>query len=167
MLIRCGLLVVFTVMRGLLIRVWSITLILEHLFVVFLFLEVAKSDTFGSFFCWHPSRFPLWTTWGSGVFVATPLPWVTNALLLGTYLVFPGLHFFRFIRFGYFSVGSAPSYRGIFGHACLSCPCCSWAIFMSTFRSLPGTLVRISPCWVDTFQRDTPMTSQTNYYLVL
>ena len=102
MLIRRGLLVAFTVMRVIFIRVWCITLILEHIFMVFLFIEVVWSDTFDFCIWWRISRCTLWTTWYSGVYVATPLPWGTKTLLLGTSLVFPGLNFFRFIRFGFY-----------------------------------------------------------------
>ena len=45
-IIRRGLLVAFLELHGFLIEVWSITLILEHLFVVLLLLRDAWSDNF-------------------------------------------------------------------------------------------------------------------------
>ena len=58
MLIRCGLLVMFAELREFFIWVWFITLILENLFVVFLFLEGAWSDTFDFCFRWLLGPYP-------------------------------------------------------------------------------------------------------------
>ena len=61
MLSRRGLVVVFNGLRECFIRVRSITLLLEHLLVVFLFLEGAWSDTFNFCFRWLLRSFPKWT----------------------------------------------------------------------------------------------------------
>ena len=53
--------VVFTGLRVFFIGVWSITLLLEHLLVVFIFLEGAWSDTINFFFRLLLNRCPLWT----------------------------------------------------------------------------------------------------------
>ena len=167
MISRRGLLVALTVMHAIFIRVWSITLILEHLFVLFYFYKVHGPTPSNFCFCWRLSRCPLWNTRGSCVSVANRIPWGTKALLIGTSLLFHGIHFVRLITFGCFYGGSAPSYWGILGHACLLCPCCFSSIFMSAFRSLPGTLVRISPSQANPLQQDIPMALQTNWSLVL
>ena len=87
--IRRRLLAVFTGLRGFFIGVRSITLLLEHMFVVFLFLGGEWSDTF-------------------------------NFL-------------------------SAQSSIGILKHACLACPWCSLARFLSALRALPCALYWLSP----------------------
>ena len=94
--------VAFNGMCGLFIGVWSITLLLEHLFMVFYFLEGSWPDTFDFWSLWLLSRCLLWTTWGSGTSVAPPLPWATYACLIDTSLVLPGIHSVIFLRFEFF-----------------------------------------------------------------
>ena len=89
-------------MCGLLVGLWSITLILEHLFSVFYFYKGAWSDTFNFWFLCILSCCPLWTTLGSGVTVSPLLPWGPQSRSLVAYLVFPGIHYVSFIRFWFF-----------------------------------------------------------------
>ena len=55
------------------------------------------------------------------------------AWLLGASLVLPGLHSVRFIGFGFLSGGSTPSPLVILGHSCLACPWRSSKHFLSEF----------------------------------
>ena len=85
-----------------LIGVWFITLFLEYLFLVFLFLKGAWYDTFYFWFFWIFVRCPLWTTWGSGTSVAPPRTWGPQAHLLDASLLFPSIHPISFIIFRFF-----------------------------------------------------------------
>ena len=101
MFIRLSYLVAFTGLHGFFIGVWSITLLIYHLFVAFLFLEGTWSGTFYYLFIWIISHFSLWTTWGTGA---------SNAP--GAFLVVPILvtspHLFAPLAWG------APFVGGIF-----------------------------------------------------
>ena len=138
------LVVAFSGLRVFFIGVWSITLLLEHLFVVFLFLEGAWSNNFDFWFHWILSRCPLWTTWGPGASIAPPFPWGSYSRLLGASLVFPCLNSVRFTLLAFFVRGFAPSSMGVIGHAFLECPWCSLARFQRTSWDLPCALSHIS-----------------------
>ena len=88
------------------IRLLSITLILENLFVVFLFLEGAWSYNLYFYFFWILRRCPLCTTWGSGVSVAPLILWVSQTQLFAESFVFPGINPIRFIRFFFWRLHS-------------------------------------------------------------
>ena len=116
-----------------LIGVCSITWFLEHPLVNFLFLEGAWSDTFDVCFLWLLSRFPNWTNWGPGTYVAPPIPCGYQACLLGASLVFPVLHSVGFLCLGSFCWRLAPSSRGVLGNTCLVCP---WTYLASIMARL-------------------------------
>ena len=118
---RRGLVVAFTRLRGFFIVVWSITLLLEHLLMFFLFLEGAWSDTFDFCFHWIISRCPKWIIGGTGVSVAPLNHWVSQARLIGASLVFPFLHSVEFLCLVFLNWSLASSSLGVFGHTFLEC----------------------------------------------
>ena len=126
--------VAFNGLCGFFIGVWSITLILEHLIVVFLFLEGSWSDTFYFCFLWLLIRCQLWITWGSGDSVAPPIHWGVPETVFWSFLGVPLISsspaLFIFVR------GSAPPSMGVLGHAFLACPWPSPTLFISSFREL-------------------------------
>ena len=95
----------FTRLRGFFIGVWSITLLVDNLLVVFLFLEGAWSDKFNLFFLWLLIFFPLWTPWGSCVSVVTGAVLVAPILVTAPHLFAPLVWGASFVR----SLFSVPS----------------------------------------------------------
>ena len=151
--------VAFTWLRGFLSGVWSVTLLNEHLIVVFLFLEGAWSNTLDFCFRWLLRPCPKWTTWGPGTYVAPPFHWGSQSLSLGVLLVFRGLHSVGFTCFGFFVVGSAPPSLGVLGHAFLVCPWTYLVLSLSSLWALPGALTRLSPSRVDHLLRESSVAS--------
>ena len=164
MLIRCGLLVMFAELREFFIWVWFITLILENLFVVFLFLEGAWSDTLNFCIHWLLRRCPLWTTWGSGTSIVPLFTWGYHSRSLRASLLFPWIHSISFTWVCFFSWGSDPSSLGALGSACLAYPWRYLERFLSALRALPCAIYRISPSWYDHIWRDMSISQQTAWY---
>ena len=130
----------------------------------FLFLEGACSETFNFFFFRLLSHYPLCTTWGSRASVVPPLPWGYQTHLFGASLLLPGIHSVRFIHFGFFAGGSAPTSLGVLGHTCLACPWRSLVWFLSSLRALSGTLSGLSHYQGDTILWESSMDSHTAWY---
>ena len=100
-------------MCGLLISLWSITVLIEHLLVVFLFLEGTWSDTFYFWFLWHLGCFLLCSTRGSGASFVLGAVLVDPIFVTSTHPFSPltwGVAFFRRL----FSVSS----RVLIYHPC-------------------------------------------------
>ena len=78
---------------------------------------------------------------GSGMYVAPPLPWGSQAYSLCASPVLPRLYSISFIIFGFSYGGSTPSSLGVLGQAWLVFPWGYLERFLSAFRALPGELV--------------------------
>ena len=90
--------VALTGLQGFFIGVWSITLLVEHLLMLVLFLEVAWSDTLDFCFRWLLIRCPLCTTWGSGMSVSPSALLVASILFTDPHPFNPSAWGAAFIR---------------------------------------------------------------------
>ena len=166
LLIRRGLLVAFTKLRGFLSGCGSSPWSLRICLWCFYFYKV-HSPTLLIFFRWLLSRCPLWITLGSGASVAPPLPLVSRLHLIVASSVLPGLHYFSIVVVGVVARGLSPSSLGVLGHNCLACNWRSSARPLSAFQALPCVLSQISPSWINSLCGESSMVSRTDWSLLL
>ena len=134
------------------------------MFVVFLLLEGAWSDTLDFCFFCLLSRCTLCNTWGSGASVAPLIPWGPQTRALDqSSLGVPWIPFCQLHRIFFFLGGSALSYLVVLGHTSLECPCSSLARFISVLWALPGVIARISSSWGDLLRQDISMALLTDW----
>ena len=95
------------------IRVWFITLLINHLILLFLFLEGGWSDTFDIWLLSSRSR-PIRVNWMCGALSELMLPWGYLVLLIGTPLVFPIFLRFLFWVSTWPVQGACRNFQGLF-----------------------------------------------------